>query len=62
MSEKKLTSLKLDPELFDEFKIECIRTKFTLQKLAERSVYLFLKDKEFQKLILNTEVNFDEVK
>jgi hypothetical protein len=53
MSEKKLTSLKLDEELFEAFKIECIKRKFTLQKLTERCVHLYLKDEEFRKKVHN---------
>ena len=32
---KKLTSVKIDPELWDLFKIECIKRKFSFQKLSE---------------------------
>ena len=28
-----LTSVKLPGELFEEFKVECVRTKFSIQKL-----------------------------
>ena len=35
MNEKnqQLTSVKLDKELFEQFKIECIKRKFSFQKL-----------------------------
>ena len=32
MSNKKLTSVKIDVDLWDEFKIECIKRKFSFQK------------------------------
>jgi predicted DNA-binding protein (UPF0251 family) len=33
---QQLTSVKVDKEIFEAFKIECVKTKFSLQKLAER--------------------------
>jgi hypothetical protein len=44
-----LTSVKVHRHLFDEFKVECVRTKFSLQKLADRALYLYLTDEEFKK-------------
>jgi len=56
MSEKKLTSLKLNEDLFEAFKIECIKRKFTLQKLTERCVHLYLRDEDFRKKIHNYKI------
>lgn len=53
MSTQQLTSVKVDTELFREFKILCIRTKFSLQKLNDRSIHLFNTDENFRKMILN---------
>ena len=55
MSEKKqkLTSVKVDEELFDSFKIECVKRKFSLQKLAERAMHLYMTDEEFRRNIHN---------
>ena len=55
MSEKKqvLTSVKIDNELFENFKIECIKRKFSFQKLAERAIHLYLTDEDFRKKIHN---------
>jgi hypothetical protein len=55
MSEKKqvLTSVKIDNELFENFKIECIKRKFSFQKLSERSIHLYLTDEDFRKKIHN---------
>lgn len=55
MADKKqsLTSVKIDSELFDEFKIACVRHKFSFQKLAERTIHLYLTDDEFRKEIHN---------
>ena len=55
MSEKNqvLTSVKIDTDLFDKFKIECIKRKFSFQKLSERAVHLYLTDENFRKQIHN---------
>jgi hypothetical protein len=52
-SNQQLTSVKVDKELFEAFKIETIKTKFSLQKLADRCMHLYLTDPEFQKRIHN---------
>ena len=51
MSEKnqQLTSVKLDKDLFEQFKVECIKRKFSFQKLSERAVHLYLTDETFRK-------------
>lgn len=48
---KSLTSVKIDTELWDEFKVECVRRKFSFQKLAERAIYLYVTDEDFRKQI-----------
>jgi len=55
MSEKnqQLTSVKIDTDLFDKFKIECIKRKFSFQKLSERAIHLYLTDEEFRKKVHN---------
>lgn len=52
-----LTSVKVDSEVFNEFKIQCIKYKFSLQKLSDRCIHLFVNDEEFRKKILNTNIN-----
>ena len=49
----KLTSVKIIDHLFEDFKISSIRHKFNLQKLANRSIHLYLTDEEFRKKIHN---------
>ena len=39
-----LTSVKVQSDLFENFKIECVRRKFSFQKLADRAIYLYLTD------------------
>ena len=57
MDSKKLTSVKVEQELFQDFKEECVRYKFSLQKLVDRSIYLYLTDEEFkQRLHLQTNI------
>jgi hypothetical protein len=51
--QQSLTSVKIDSELFDEFKIACVRYKFSFQKLAERAIHLYLTDDGFRKEIHN---------
>ena len=55
-SKQTLTSVKVNEELFHEFKISCVKHKFSLQKLVDRSIYLYLKDKEYQKTIHGTNI------
>jgi hypothetical protein len=48
-----LTSVKVDKDLFDVFKIECVKRKFTLNKLVNRTIDLYLTDPEFRKQLTN---------
>ena len=52
-NEMTLTSVKVQSGLFEDFKIECVRTKFSLQKLTDRALYLYLTDEDFKKQIHN---------
>ena len=61
MSAKKdmtLTSVKIQSDLFENFKIECVKRKFSFQKLADRAIYVYLTDEEFRKQITN-QLNLD---
>jgi len=53
MAKMQLTSVKIPEDLFEEFKISCIKYKFSIQKLTERCMYLYLTDEEFRKSIHN---------
>ncbi len=48
-----LTSVKVKSDLFENFKIECVKRKFSFQKLADRAIYLYLTDDDFRKRISN---------
>lgn len=59
MSTKKeltLTSVKIQSDLFDEFKIQCVKRKFSFQKLADRATYLYVTNEDFRKMIHNTTI------
>ncbi len=51
--EMTLTSVKIQANLFENFKIECVKRKFSFQKLADRAIYLYLTDEDFRKTITN---------
>ena len=46
-----LTSVKIQSELFNEFKVSCVRHKFSFQKLADRATHLYLTNEDFRKTI-----------
>jgi hypothetical protein len=48
-----LTSVKVKSDLFENFKIECVKRKFSFQKLADRAIYLYLTDEDFRRQINN---------
>ena len=51
--ELQLTSVKVHRHLFENFKIECVKRKFSFQKLADRAIYLYLTDPVFRKQVSN---------
>ena len=53
MDKNKLTSVKVNEELFEEFKVLCVRTKFSLQKLVDRSIHLYLTEDDYRKKLHN---------
>ncbi len=56
-SSKKLTSVKVEEDLLQEFKEQCVRYKFSLQKLVDRTIFLYLTEEEFkQKLHSQTNI------
>ena len=58
-----LTSVKVKSDLFENFKIECVKRKFSFQKLADRALFLYLTDESFRKQItnqINLEIKDDE--
>ena len=53
-----LTSVKVKSDLFENFKIESVRRKFSFQKLADRALFLYLTDEDFRSKITN-QINLD---
>ena len=51
--EMTLTSVKVKSNLFENFKIECLKRKFSFQKLSDRAIYLYLTDENFRRQITN---------
>jgi len=54
MEKKKavLTSVKVQEDRFNDFKVECIRDKFSLTKLVNKCMDLYLNDEKFRDYIL----------
>ena len=53
-----LTSVKVKSDLFENFKIECVKRKFSFQKLADRALFLYLTDEDIRRKITN-QTNLD---
>ena len=51
MNDTKLTSVKIISELYNKFKIEAMKKEFTLQKLVNRSIDLYIVDGDFRNKI-----------
>ena len=51
MKNTKLTSVKILASLYEQFKLNTVNTKMTLQKLTNRSVDRFLTDDKFREEI-----------
>jgi len=49
-----LTSIKINPEIYKDFKIKCIDVGFTLQKLVNISIYLYNENEQYKNLIHET--------
>ena len=53
MAKMQLTSVKVPEDLFEQFKIACVKYKFSVQKLTERCMFLYLTNEEFRKSVHN---------
>ena len=51
--ETKLTSVKILEEMYKKFKMDAFEKEFTLQKLVNRAMDLYVTDKDFKNLIEN---------
>lgn len=50
---KQLTTVQLNPKLYEDFKIQALRDKMTFQKLVTGAMKLYLEDEEFRKTVKN---------
>ena len=53
---QKLTSVKIDEDLFNDFKVECIKRKFSFQKLSKRAIDLYMQNHQFRKKVHNHKI------
>jgi len=51
--EVQLTSVKVDTAIFEEFKINAIKYKYSLNKLVNSAIHLYNTDETFRKQITN---------
>jgi len=51
MDKAKLTSVKILEDLYKRFKSTTVNTKMTLQKLTNRSIDLYLTDKNYKNTV-----------
>jgi hypothetical protein len=43
--------------MYSEFRVICLRYKFSLHKLVERSMYAYINDEEFRKQVHRISLN-----
>ena len=55
MKETKLTSVKIIDDLYRNFKSKVVQNGFNLQKLVNRSIFLYNKDSGYRKKIFTTQ-------
>lgn len=53
MKNNSITTVKVDKQLYETFKITNVKTKFYLQDLVNRCMYLYLNDDQFRSQIYN---------
>ena len=53
-----LTSVKVQTDLFNDFKIECVKRKFSFQKLADRTLFLYLTDIKKYIYLIHREIQY----
>ena len=52
----KLTSVKIKNDLHRKFKIKCIEDDIAIQKILNRSIHLYLNNRDFKQKILETTI------
>ena len=56
MEDTRLTSVKIKEGLRKDFKKTCLETDINLQKLLNRSIYLYVNDEGFRKKVNKIDV------
>lgn len=56
-SKFKLTSVKVDEDLYTEFKIQAIKDKISFQQLVNTTLELYKNSEEFKKWFNNKQIN-----
>jgi hypothetical protein len=56
-TKQKLTSVKLDENLYHAGQIEFTKRKFSLTKLVSRAIYLYINDEDFRRKITSTNID-----
>jgi hypothetical protein len=51
-----LTSVKVEETRFNDFKVECVRDKFTLTGLVNKCMHLYLTDPDFRRAVLKYDI------
>ena len=51
----KLTSIKIIEDIYKKFKVNTVNTKMSLQKLVNRSIYLYNQDSSIRNTLDNTD-------
>ena len=55
--DKKITTVKVISDLYNNFKRLNIESGFSLQKLVNRSMFLYVNEEKFKKTIENTHLS-----
>ena len=55
--DKKITTVKVISDLYNDFKRLNIESGFSLQKLVNRSMFLYVNEEKFKKTIENTHLS-----
>ena len=55
--DKKITTVKVISDLYNDFKRLNIESGFSLQKLVNRSMFLYVNDEQFQNTITETHLS-----
>lgn len=58
--EEQLTSVKVEKDLFNTFKIHCVKHKTSLNKLVNRAMDLYLNDESFRRTVNNHNTPFSK--